>query len=81
LPRFAAGWPVAYASGKVDINEFVKWLSEMPNSVDPALVNLYYRAQLCKAFPAYTLESARHANAREVFVAFELLNLAAKLAE
>jgi hypothetical protein len=53
----------------------------MPNSVDPALVNLYYRAQLCKAFPAYTLESARHANAREVFVAFELLNLAAKLAE
>ena len=53
----------------------------MPNSVDPALVNLYYRAQLCTAFPAYTLESARDANAREVFVAFELLNLAAKLAE
>lgn len=51
----------------------------MPNAVDPGLVHLYNRAMVCKAFPAYTLETARHANARDVYMALEMLDVAAKV--
>ena len=63
-------------SEKKELNEFAKWLAEMPNSVDPSLVHLYHRAVICKAFPAYTLEMAREAPARDLFVAMQLLNAA-----
>lgn len=48
----------------------------MPNRVDPALVFLYHRAVICKTFPAYTLESAREASARELLLAMQLLRAA-----
>lgn len=50
----------------------------MHHSVDPELVHLYNRAIVCKTFPAYTLETARAAPARDLHVAMALLDLAAK---
>ena len=57
----------------------MKWVAGLPSAVDPGLIHLYNRAILCKAFPAYTLESARFANARDVWRALEMLNLASKV--
>ena len=68
-----------YTPGKADLNEFTKWVAGVPNTVQPELVHLYNRAMVCKAFPAYTLESARHANARDVWLALEMLDVAAKV--
>jgi hypothetical protein len=70
---------VMYTPGKTELNEFTKWVAGVPNTVQPELVHLYNRAMVCKAFPAYTLESARHANARDVWLALEMLDVAAKV--
>ncbi len=51
----------------------------MPNECDPATIGVYHRAVIAKAFPAYTLESAKLANARDAFWALELLDAAQKL--
>ena len=68
-----------YTPGKAELNEFTKWVAGVPNTVQPELVHLYNRAMVCKAFPEYTLESARHANARDVWLALEMLDVAAKV--
>ena len=70
---------VVHPLGKAELNEFAKWVAGVPNTVPPELVHLYNRAMVCKAFPGYTLESARHANARDVWLALELLDVAAKV--
>lgn len=70
---------IVHPPGKAELNEFTKWVAGVPNAVDPGLVHLYNRAMVCKAFPAYTLESARHANARDVWLALEMLDVAAKV--
>jgi hypothetical protein len=51
----------------------------MPNTCDPATISIYHRAIIAKTFPAYTLETARGANARDVFWAMELLDAAQKV--
>lgn len=53
----------------------------MPSTVNPEHVHLYHRAVICKAFPAYTLETARDASARDVWHAMELLAAAARVQE
>lgn len=63
---------------KADRKEFVKWVAGMDASPNPLHVSLYHRAIICKAFPAYTLETAKHANA-EVLLALELVTLAEKV--
>lgn len=51
----------------------------MPSEIDPATIGIYHRAVVAKTFPAYTLETAKLANAREVFWAMELLEAAQKV--
>lgn len=48
---------------------------------DPELVSLFKRAAICKAFPAYTLESVTEANASDLLRALELLDLARRATE
>lgn len=64
---------------KKSLTEFAKWVADMPNDCDPAIIGVYHRAVIAKAFPAYTLESAKQANARDAFWALELLDAAQKL--
>jgi hypothetical protein len=64
---------------KRSLTEFAKWCAGMPNTCDPATISIYHRAIIAKTFPAYTLETARGANARDVFWAMELLDAAQKV--
>jgi hypothetical protein len=51
----------------------------MPNACDRETISVYHRAIIATTFPAYTLETAGQANARDVFWAMELLDAARKL--
>ena len=51
----------------------------MPSKCEPATNPIYHRAVIAKTFPAYTLETAGQANARDLFWAMELLDAAQKL--
>lgn len=51
----------------------------MPNTCDRQIISVYHRAIIATTFPAYTLETAGQANARDVFWAIELLDAARKL--
>lgn len=64
---------------KRSLTEFAKWCAGMPSEIDPATIGIYHRAVVAKTFPAYTLETAKLANAREVFWAMELLEAAQKV--
>ena len=70
---------VVHQHQKKDLTEFAKWVAGMPSSVNPEHVHLYHRAVICKAFPAYTLETARDASARDVWHAMELLAAAQRV--
>lgn len=64
---------------KKSLTEFGKWLVDMPNTCDRQIISVYHRAIIATTFPAYTLETAGQANARDVFWAIELLDAARKL--
>lgn len=75
------GRRIVHQYQKKDLTEFAKWVAGMPSHVNPEHVHLYHRAVICKAFPAYTLETARDASARDVWHAMELLAAAARVQE
>lgn len=64
---------------KKSLTEFAKWVAGMPSECEPAIIAIYHRAVIAKTFPAYTLETAGQANARDLFWAMELLDAAQKL--
>lgn len=49
------------------------------DSLDPWVTDLFARARICQAFPAYKLHELRDTPARELYQAMELLGTAAKL--
>ena len=56
--------------------EFGKWAGGLAETqVDPRDLSLFQRAQLCRMFPAYTIESARFAPA-SAYRAMRLIQIA-----